>query len=373
MKMDLTSPNPNMWDVIAYRIKYCEHPHVGDKWCIYPSYDYTHCIVDSLENITHSLCTLEFEVRRESYYWLLHVLDLYKPSVWEFSRLNIQYNVLSKRKLLQLVKQNHVRGWDDCRLLTINGLRRRGFTPTALNGFCDALGVSRNKNSTSPERLEHHVREELNPIATRAMVVLDPLKVTLTNLTSDHSIAVPNNPVDEKMGSRTETLCKTVFIERTDFKEHDVKKYFGLAPGKMVRLRYAFNIRCDSVVKNDAGEVVELLCTALPDDTTKVKGFVHWVGASTSVPVEVRVYNRLFTVPEPVEMGDEWLNYINPDSEIVYRGVASNTIADVKELERLQFERVGYFVCDKDSTADLKVFNRICALKASKDAKTLKK
>jgi glutaminyl-tRNA synthetase len=300
MKGDLASANPQMWDLVAYRIMFHAHPMTGDAWCIYPSYDYSHCIIDSLENITHSLCTLEFEMRRESYFWLLWVLKIYKPKVWEYSRLSMEYNVLSKRKLITLVDEKIVRGWDDPRLLTINGLRRRGFSATAINNFCAGVGVTRNQNSIPWHVIEHHVRADLEPRVPRAYCVVDPLKVTITNYPSgsfDSKRSIPNHPFDEKYGSRIIDFTRTIYIERSDFRLLDDKSYFGLAPHKTVHLKYGFNITCTGFTSDSLGNVSEIQCTFDIENKENVKGKIHWVSAELNCPIEVRLYDYLFTVP----------------------------------------------------------------------------
>lgn len=284
---DMGNDNFNMYDLIAYRIKFTAHPHAGDKWCIYPSYDYTHCINDSLENITHSLCTLEFETRRASYYWLLQALDLYLPVVWEYSRLNITHNVLSKRKLNKLCTGGYVRGWDDPRLLTLAGLRRRGAPPEAINNFVRSIGVSRNENLISIQVLDHHIRDVLNRSAPRALAVLSPLRVVLTNYPEGQVEEVAATTFPQRPGDASTyklPFQRIVFIDRSDFREKDEKDYYGLAPGKSVILRYAYPITCKEAVRNDAGEVVELRCEYDREKTIKPKGVIHWVtGAKPGV------------------------------------------------------------------------------------------
>jgi len=369
---DMKHPNPQMWDIIAYRIKYVAHPHVGSKWCIYPSYDYTHCIVDSLENITHSLCTLEFEVRRESYYWLLWELDLYKPNVWEYSRLNIEHNVLSKRRLLKLVQGNHVRGWDDPRMLTINGLRRRGFTSKAITNFCESLGVTRNANMIPRHTLDFFLREDLNTISKRTMAVLDPIKVTITNFPEgkDFNLTALDNPQTkgEDLSTHPIALSNVVYISQADFKKEDVKKYFGLAPGKEVHLKNAFNITCNDFKCDENGKVTEINATADFDNKNKPKGKIHWVSSAPGTEVakiEVRLYDYLFLAKDPMEFKD-YLSNLNPESEIIVEGLCDPSLLSAKPGDKYQFERVGYFVCDQDSTKSKLVFNRACELKSRK-------
>lgn len=286
MKIDITSINPCMWDPVAYRIKYEEHPHVGDKWCIYPSYDFTHCLVDSIEHITNSCCTLEFEIRRDSYYWLLAALDLYRPMVWEYSRLNITYNVLSKRKLKYLVTSGLVRGWDDPRLLTLNGLRRRGYSPEAINDFCARIGVSRTTTGyTQFDLLEACCRYDMGVNAPRTMAVIDPVKVVITNWDENkiEEIEIADFPKGDKPGSHKVKLTKVVFIERSDFRENDDKEFFGLAPGKSVRLKYAHIIKCVDYEKNSEGKVTQINVVAEPVEGIKVKGNLHWVSGPVCI------------------------------------------------------------------------------------------
>ena len=367
MKGDLASPNPQMWDIIAYRIMYHRHPMSGDKWCIYPSYDYAHCIVDSLENITHSLCTLEFEARRESYFWLLHVLRLYKPCVWEYSRLEIEGNVLSKRKLIALVNEGYVRGWDDCRLLTISGLQRRGFSADALNNFCEGVGVTRNANSIPWHIVEHHVRADLEPRVARAYCCVNPLKITITNYNEVGEFKkqkeIANHPSDASFGSRTLDFTQVVYIDRSDFRLVDEKGYFGLAPGKTVHLKFAHQVTCVGHTLDADGEVLELQCTMDAENKAKVKGKLHWV-PENALSVEVRLYNNLFTVPNPGKNENvDWRTEINTESEIVVKSLIDSSVTGAQPGTCFQFERVGYFVVDKDSTADHMVFNRSCGLK----------
>lgn len=374
MKGDLASSNPQMWDLVAYRIMYHEHPMAGDKWCIYPSYDYTHCIVDSLENITHSLCTLEFEMRRESYFWLLHVLDLYKPVVWEYSRLNLQFNVLSKRKLLKLVNGGRVRGWDDPRLLTIDGLRRRGFRSEALSVFCESLGVTRNANSIPWERLEHCLRMDLEPISQRAYCLNDPIKVTIVNLPEGKEFkkTIANHPHDTSYGSRDVYFTRTLYIDRSDFRTEDSKKYFGLAPNKEVHLKFSYNIKCLSYTTNPDGSVKELKCSFDEKNTTKCKGKIHWVSAAPNkhMCVELRLYTHLFATREPGTQEDvDWLTELNPESEVIRHTFADTSVMGATPGKYFQFERTGYFVCDQDSTSEKLVFNRCCELKMKKQNK----
>ncbi|EGG25298.1 glutamine-tRNA ligase [Cavenderia fasciculata] len=370
MKGDMKHANPCMRDLIAYRIKYHAHPVSGDKWVIYPSYDYTHCLVDSLENITHSLCTLEFEVRRLSYNWLIDVLGLYRPVVWEYARLNLTHTVLSKRKIITLVNTKVVSGWDDPRLSTLNAFRRKGYTPECINAFCETIGVTRTNNTSLPyELLEFHARQDLNDKATRAMVVLDPIKVVITNFpegTTD-DIRVANIPHLADAGHHTVPFSSVVYIERADFRMVDSSDYFGLAPNKEILLKYAYNIRCNEVITDAAGKVTELRVTYDKTNANKTKA-IHWVSSrhgEAPVPVEIRLYDHLFL---DEDLGDDWLQKINPKSlEVIPNAVADVTVLGSKTYTRFQFERTGYFCCDKDSTDSKLVFNRITSLKESKE------
>ncbi|XP_021288281.1 glutamine--tRNA ligase, cytoplasmic [Herrania umbratica] len=374
MKQDMQSDNFNMYDLIAYRIKFTPHPHAGDKWCIYPSYDYAHCIVDSLENITHSLCTLEFETRRASYYWLLHVLDLYQPYVWEYSRLNVTNTVMSKRKLNYIVTNKYVDGWDDPRLMTLAGLRRRGVTSTAINTFVRGIGITRSDCSTIRlDRLEYHIREELNKTAPRVLVVLHPLKVVITNLESGSVMDLGAKKWPDAQANDTSAFYKVpfsnvVYIERTDFRMKDSKDYYGLAPGKSVLLRYAFPIKCTDVILADENEtVLEIRAEYDPSKKSKPKGVLHWVAepsrGADPLKVEVRLFDKLFNSENPAEL-DDWLADLNPDSKVVVPAAyAVPSLRDAAVGDTFQFERLGYFTVDKDSTAEKLVFNRTVTLK----------
>jgi len=371
MKGDMNAANPQMWDLVAYRIKYAPHPHVGNEWCIYPSYDYTHCIVDSLENITHSCCTLEFEVRRESYYWLLHELDLYKPKVWEFSRLNLEHTVMSKRRLLRLVMEKHVNGWDDPRLPTLNGYRRRGYPAAAIELFCETIGISRNENFISPLLLEHCARTTLEPLARRAMVIKDPVPVYLSNWPQDkvEILSAPNFPKDESKGTHEITWSSKLFIDASDVSAEDRgKDFFGLSPGKEVHLKYAYNIKCERVETHGDGSIKAVHATVDTSNKTKCKGKITWVAAEANkekpLEVELRLYDLLFKSKDPMEYGgDEWLKDLNPESLVVKMGYADKSLANAKPGDYFQFEREAFFVCDLDSTKDKLVFNRTVNLK----------
>jgi glutaminyl-tRNA synthetase len=359
MKMDMTSPNPNMWDQVAYRIKYIPHPHAGDKWCIYPTYDYTHCIIDSLEHIDYSICTLEFETRRESYYWVLEALNLYRPKVYEMSRLNISYTVLSKRKLLKLVMNGYMRGWDDPRMPTIKGLRRRGYNKNIMNAFCNEIGVTRNSNTVQYERLAAVARNYLHELAPRVMGILKPLSVEITNFNDipkdKLELSIPNYPFDATRGSHSLTLEPNIFIDGSDFRREDDPNYYGLAPNKLVNIKYFGRVLCDSFEVNEKNEVVLLKCSYLPDNVRpedKPKGTIQWIPKSAAVSVEARLYNNLFTIEEPHD--DTWEVELNPESEIV----VPNALVDSSFLHYLgpeqyvQFERIGYFIVDKDTVID---------------------
>ncbi|XP_039055174.1 glutamine--tRNA ligase, cytoplasmic-like [Hibiscus syriacus] len=374
MKQDMQSDNFNMYDLIAYRIKFTPHPHAGDKWCIYPSYDYAHCIVDSLENITHSLCTLEFETRRASYYWLLHVLDLYQPYVWEYSRLNVTNTVMSKRKLNYIVTNKYVDGWDDPRLMTLAGLRRRGVTSTAINSFVRGIGITRSDCSMIRlDRLEYHIREELNKTAPRVLVVLHPLKVVITNLESGSVLDLdakkwPDAQEDDTSAFYKVPFSNVVYIEHSDFRMKDSKDYYGLAPGKSALLRYAFPIKCtDVILADDKETVLEIRAEYDPSKKSKPKGVLHWVAepspGSDPLKVEVRLFDKLFNSENPAEL-DDWLTDLNPNSKVVVPAAyAVPSLRNAAVGDTFQFERLGYFSVDKDSTAEKLVFNRTVTLK----------
>ncbi|KAK2635199.1 hypothetical protein Ddye_029991 [Dipteronia dyeriana] len=372
MKQDMQSDNFNMYDLIAYRIKFTPHPHAGDKWCIYPSYDYSHCIVDSIENITHSLCTLEFETRRASYYWLLHALGLYQPYVWEYSRLNISNTVMSKRKLNFLVTNKYVDGWDDPRLMTLAGLRRRGVSSTSINAFVRGIGITRSDCSLIRlDRLEYHIREELNRTAPRTMVVLNPLKVVITNMDSSSIMHLdakrwPDAQTDEAFYKVP--FSNVIYIEHSDFRKNDSKDYYGLSLGKSVLLRYAFPIKCTDIILADDNEtILEIRAEYDPSKKTKPKGVLHWVAEPspgvTPLKVEVRLFDRLFNSENPSEL-DDWLADLNPKSkELIHNAYAEPSLRDSAVGDRFQFERLGYFTVDEDSTPEKLVFNRTVTLK----------
>lgn len=361
LKMDSEASNFNMFDQVAYRVKHCPHPHVGDKWCIYPTYDYTHCIIDSLEHVDYSICTLEFETRRESYYWVLDALEIYRPRVFEMSRLNLTYTVLSKRKLTKLVQAGIVRGWNDPRMPTISGLRRRGYSPAAINAFCDDVGVTRNENLIEYSRLQHFARLDLEPRARRRMAVKQPLKLTITDFSSElssRSFAAATDP------ELTLALSPTLYIDSNDFRDTDSADFFGLAPDKIVRLRHAINIRCDRVHYDDDKRPCLLECSVVAD-SLEPKGKLHWLSEADAVPCELRDYDHLFTVPKIDD--DIWESQIDTaNSEVVYSDalVHRHVLSD-HDHEPIQFERLGFYIMDQDSTAERPVFNRTVDLRAS--------
>ena len=375
-KIDMASPNLHLRDPVIYRIRHEEHHHAGDQWCLYPMYDFTHCLSDSIEGISHSICTLEFEVHRPLYDWVLDNLPVPqpRPHQHEFSRLNPTYMVMSKRKLLQLVEDNHVSGWDDPRMPTIAGYRRRGFTASAIRNFCQGVGVTKYKGVTDVSLLENAIREELNKTAERRCAVLDPLEVVIENYPEGESeeLEAVNNPEDEAAGKRFVPFGRRLFIEHADFMEDPPKKFFRLGPGREVRLRYAYFITCQSVEKDAEGNITRLICTYDPEtrgghapDGRKVKGTIHWVSAEHAVDAEVRLYDRLFTEPEPEAAGD-FLECLNADSLKVVTGKLEPSLADLPTGERVQFERLGYFTPDaKDTAPDKPVFNRIVGLRDS--------
>jgi glutaminyl-tRNA synthetase len=371
-KIDMAHINMLMRDPILYRIKHAHHHRTGDKWCIYPMYDFAHGQSDSIENITHSICTLEFVPHRELYDWLIEKLEIYPSHQYEFARRNINYTVTSKRKLLQLVQEGHVQGWDDPRMPTISGLRRRGYTPDSIREFCSRIGVAKRENMVDVGLLEFCVREHLNQIALRRMVVVDPLKVVITNHPGPvEMLSSENNPEAENGGHRSVPFSSEILIERTDFMENPPKKYFRLAPGQMVRLKSAYIIRCDEVIKDDNGEVLELRCTYFPEsksgsDTSgiSVKGTLHWVSKAEAVPVELRLYDRLFSVEDPTDSEGDFKSFLNPDSlQVVKTAYAEPALATAALSDRFQFLRLGYFVMDKDSTSEKLVFNKTVGLK----------
>jgi glutaminyl-tRNA synthetase len=372
-KIDMSAPNIWLRDPVLYRIRHAEHHHTGNKWCIYPMYDFAHTLSDYIEGITHSVCTLEFEVHRPLYDWLLDSLDLPRPlpHQYEFARLNITYTVMSKRKLMQLVNDGLVNGWDDPRMPTISGLRRRGMTANSLRSFAYHIGITKYPSMTDVAVLEHTVREESNRTAHRRLAVLHPIKVVITNYPADRveELAAINNPEDPSAGTRKVPFSREVFIESADFMETPPPKYFRLRPGGEVRLKYAYIIKCDEIVKDGAGNVVELHCTADLESKSggatssrKVKGTIHWVSAAHAIDAEARLYDRLFTVPEPDADGD-FKAFINPRSLEVVIAKCERSLQDADPKERYQFERLGYFALDLDSAPGKPVFNRTITLK----------
>ena len=374
-KIDMASPNLNMRDPVMYRILHAEHHRTGDKWCIYPMYDYAHGQSDSLENITHSMCTLEFEDHRPLYNWFIQELGIFPSQQMEFDRLNLTYTLLSKRKLLQLVQEKRVSGWDDPRMPTLSGIRRRGYTPEALRNFVANIGVTKTNGTLELAMLEHFVREDLNRRAQRVMAVLRPLKVVIDNYPESHTeeMDAVNNPEDESAGKRKVPFSRELYIERDDFQEVPPKGYFRLSPGKEVRLRYGYFITAQSVLKNDQGEVVEVHVTYDPatrggnaPDGRKVKSTIHWVSAAHAINAEVRLYDNLFSKENPndVPEGQDFTANLNPNSlEIVTGAKLEPSLKSAEPGARYQFERLGYFCVDTDSKSGAPVFNRTVALK----------
>lgn len=373
-KIDMASPNLHMRDPVIYRILRAHHYRTENKWCVYPTYDFAHPLEDSFEGITHSLCTLEFEVHRPLYEWVLEKLDLFRSRQIEFSRLNLTYTVMSKRKLLQMVQQKLVDGWDDPRMPTICGLRRRGYTPASIREFARRVGVTKVESVTEVELLEHCIREELNKTANRVMAVQNPIKVIITNYPEgqEELLECINNPEDAEAGTRQVPFTRELYIEQEDFMEEPVKKFFRLAPDGEVRLRYAYIIKCNEVVKNEHGEITELLCTYDPETRSggpnanrKVKGTIHWVSAKQAVPAKVRLYDRLFTFerPDEIEEGKDFTEYLNPESLTINDAMVEPSLTDAEPGTRVQFERRGYFVVDETSSPGRLVFNRIVSLR----------
>ncbi|MGE5424133.1 MAG: glutamine--tRNA ligase/YqeY domain fusion protein [Syntrophothermus sp.] len=375
-KIDMASPNMHMRDPVLYRILHAYHHRTGNAWCIYPMYDFAHGQSDSIEGITHSICTLEFEVHRPLYDWFIREIGLYAPRQVEFARLNLSYTVMSKRKLLELVKENYVNGWDDPRMPTISGLRRRGFTPESIRAFAETIGVAKRDNMIDVGLLEFCIREDLNKRANRAMCVLNPVKLSIDNFPEDlvEEMEAVNNPEDHEGGTRKVPFSKEILIEREDFMEDPPNKFFRLAPGREVRLRSAYIIKCESVVKDASGQITEIHCTydpntrsGMPDSNRKVKGTLHWVSKRHAVPVEIRLYDRLFTVenPDVIEEGKTYKDYLNPDSLKIITGYAEPALKNAGVNTKYQFERIGYFNVDKDSAEGKPVFNRVVTLKDS--------
>jgi len=374
-KIDMASPNLNMRDPVMYRILHAAHHRTGDKWCIYPMYDWAHGLEDSIERITHSVCTLEFEDHRPLYDWFLDELGAYRPQQIEFARLNLTYTIMSKRKLLELVQKNFVSGWDDPRMPTISGMRRRGLTPQSIRNFANRIGVAKRDSTVDVALLEFSVREDLNKHALRFMGVLNPLKVVIDNYPEDQEeeLDAINNPEDESAGKRKIPFSKVIYIEKTDFMEDPPKKYFRLAPGREVRLRYAYFVTCTNIVKDINGNVVEVHCTYDPatrggdsSDGRKVRGTIHWVSAKHAITAEVRLYDRLFTVPNPLgdKAGSDYKEFINPDSlKVLHNCLIEPNLKYAKSGLRFQFERLGYFCIDPDTTDDNLVINRTVTLR----------
>ena len=371
-KIDLASPNMNLRDPAIYRIKYAEHHRQGNKWCIYPMYDFTHCISDALEGITHSLCTLEFQDNRRLYDWVLDNITIpVHPRQYEFSRLNLEYTVMSKRKLNLLVTDKHVEGWDDPRMPTISGLRRRGYTAASIREFCKRIGVTKQDNTIEMASLESCIREDLNENAPRAMAVIDPVKLVIENYQGEgEMVTMPNHPNKPEMGSRQVPFSGEIWIDRADFREEANKQYKRLVLGKEVRLRNAYVIKAERVEKDAEGNITTIFCTydadtlsKDPADGRKVKGVIHWVSAAHALPVEIRLYDRLFSVPNP-GAADDFLSVINPESLVIKQGFAEPSLKDAVAGKAFQFEREGYFCLDsRHSTAEKPVFNRTVGLR----------
>lgn len=371
-KIDMSHPNMLMRDPVMYRIKHAHHHRTGNKWCIYPMYDFAHGQSDSIENITHSICTLEFVPHRELYDWFIEKLEIFPSHQYEFARLNLNYTIMSKRKFIQLVNEKIVSGWDDPRMPTIRGFRRRGYTPEAIHEFCDRVGIARRENLIDISLLEFCIREHLNKISQRRMVVFDPLKVVITNYTKENEmLRSEENPEDTVVSYRDLPFSQELYIERDDFMEIPSKKYFRLAPGQMVRLKSAYIIKCDTVIKDEKGNIQELHCSYIPEsksgnDTSgiNVKGTLHWVSIKHAIPVELRLYDRLFKVEDPSNEEGDFKDYINPSSlEIISNAFAEPALQKAKGDERYQFIRKGYFCLDKDSSGTKLIFNRTVTLK----------
>ncbi len=373
-KVDMANRNMLMRDPILYRIIHAHHHRTGNDWCIYPMYDYAHGQSDSLEQITHSICTLEFDVHRPLYEWFIDKLDIFPSKQYEFARLNLTYTVMSKRKLLQLVQEGYVSGWDDPRMPTICGLRRRGYTPESIRTFAERVGVAKRDNVIDLSLLEFCIREDLNKRAQRRMAILNPLKIVITNYPEGkfEDINAVNNPEDESLGKRAIPFGREIFIDRDDFMEDPPKKFFRLAPGGEVRLRYAYLVRCDEVIKDEDGNVVELRCTYDPEsgsggssDGRKVKGVIHWLSAKHAVKAEVRLFDRLFSNEDPDDVPEDtdWKEAVNPESLKVIEAYIEPSLQSAKPMDKFQFERLGYYCVDIDSPADKLVFNRTATLK----------
>jgi len=377
-KIDMSSPNLNMRDPVIYRILHQDHPETGDKWKIYPSYDYAHGQSDSLEGITHSLCTLEFEHHRPLYDWFCKNLNIHHPQQIEFARLNLNFTVMSKRKMLRLVDEGHVDGWDDPRMPTLSGMRRRGYTPSSIRSFCERVGLAKRENVIEMELLEFCLREDLNKCAQRRLGVLDPLKVTISNYPDGQveELDAINNPEDENEGTRKISFSKTVFIDRNDFMEDPPKKYFRMAIGKEVRLKYAYYVTCREVIKNEDGEIIELICDYDPEsrgggtpDERKVKGTIQWVDSTTAINPEIRLYDRLFKVPNPdeVEDGKDYISNLNLDSlTSLSEALVEKSVSEMDAVQPFQLERIGYFIVDSKAKENGNlVLNRTVAMRDS--------
>ena len=370
-KIDMKHMNMLMRDPILYRIKHAHHHRTGDKWCIYPMYDFAHGQSDSIENITHSICTLEFVPHRELYDWLIEKLEIFPSHQYEFARRNLTYTVMSKRKLLQLVTDAHVSGWDDPRMPTISGMRRRGFTPESIRNFCEAIGIAKRENMVDIGLLEFYLREHLNSTAQRAMAVLEPLKMVITNYEEGKTEEfLSENGPDESAGTRKLPFSRELWIEQEDFMEVPAKKWFRLAPGAMVRLKSAYIVKCDSFEKDTGGNIKQINCSYFPDSKSgsdnsglQVKGTIHWVSAAQSLLAEVRLYDRLFKVEDPSSEEGDFKDYINPDSLKIVQAYLEPSLKNVSPQERFQFLRKGYFCVDKDSTPGKLIFNRTTTLK----------
>ena len=371
-KIDMAHPNMLMRDPILYRIKHAHHHRTGDKWCIYPMYDFAHGQSDSIENITHSICTLEFIPHRELYDWLIEKLEIFPSHQYEFARLNMTYTVMSKRRLLQLVNEGHVTGWDDPRMPTISAFRRKGYTAAAIRDFCDRIGIAKRENFIDLSLLEFCLREDLNKTARRVMAVLDPVKLIIDNYEDGkvEELTTENGP-DESMGTRIVPFSKELWIEREDFMEVPAKKWFRLAPGAMVRLKSAYIVQCDSFVKDSNGNITEIHCSYFPqtksgqdDGSISVKGTIHWVSAAHAAKAEVRLYDRLFTMENPMDAEGDFKDTINPNSlEVIHNAYIEPSLLNARLEDRYQFIRKGYFCLDKDSTENKLVFNRTVTLK----------
>lgn len=372
-KIDMAHTNMHMRDPILYRIKHAHHHRTGDKWCIYPMYDFAHGQSDSIEKVTHSICTLEFIPHRELYDWLIEKLEIYPSRQYEFARLNMTYTIMSKRKLLQLVNERHVSGWDDPRMPTLSGVRRRGYTPASIRDFCDKIGVAKRENLIDVGLLEFCIREDLNKVALRRMVVFDPLKVVITNYDAGkvEMLESEDNPEAEQVTKRQIPFSRELYIEREDFMENPPKKYFRLAPGQMVRLKSAYIIRCDNITKDASGNVVEIQCSHIPEsrsgsDTSgiSVKGTLHWVSIQHAVKLEARLYDRLFKVEDLSQAEGDFKDYLNPDSlQVATEVYAEPAIRSAKAEDRFQFLRKGYFCLDPDATSENLIFNRTVTLR----------